>query len=258
MYAFNQLWTVQTSPIAAEEEAGVIAAAQAGDEAATLRLFAAYQPALRAAVRRAGTLDRDDARQAATEGFLLALKAFRVEEHEGGRLAGILRHYLTDALTSAASEATLGFSIKSRTLKRFFGILARADRDPVEAARIAPEFEMSEATFWETWVAVSSTSSLDEAIEIHGSADAARPVGHAAEPRGVADAEDRVLCEVAFRAVNDFERDVCALAYGFADFDPQPDAEIGHRLGGFSRLKIQRTRTKALGKMAAALGALND
>ncbi|RLK22671.1 DNA-directed RNA polymerase specialized sigma subunit [Micromonospora sp. M71_S20] len=263
MSAFAQLWTVTTTPLDVEEEPAVIAAAQAGDEAATLRLFAAYQPALRAAVKQSmvglgGRMTRDDAQQAATLGFLEALRVYRPDAETGGRLAAFLRHRLADEMTLAASDMTGGFSVPSRTLRRFFGIMARADRDPVEAARIAPDFEMSEETFWLIWTAVRAESSLEEAVEIHGDADRAAPVGDASEPRGVADAEDRVLCDLAFRAVDDFERDVCRLAYGFADFDPQPDAEIGHRLGGFSRLKVQRTRTRALGKMRSALGALND
>ncbi|MFI7069520.1 hypothetical protein [Micromonospora sediminicola] len=263
MSVFAQLWTASTSPIPADEEAAVIAAAQTGDEAATLRLFTAYQPALRAAVKNAmiglgGRMTRDDAQQAATLGFLEALRVYRPDAETGGRLAAFLRHRLADEMTLAASEMTGGFSVPSRTLRRFFGIMARADRDPVEAARIAPDFEMSTDTFWAIWVAVSAESSLEEAVAVHGDADLAGPIGDLSEPRGVADAEDRVLCDLAFRSVDDFERDVCRLAYGFADFDPQPDAEIGHRLGGFSRLKIQRTRTRALGKMRSALGALND
>ncbi|MFG3715835.1 hypothetical protein [Micromonospora sp. NPDC047730] len=256
MSTFAQLWTVHTEPIPADDEAAVIAAAQTGDEAATLRLFAAYQPALRAAVRHTTRLDRDDARQAATLGFLEAVRAFDPDRHEGGRLAGVLRHHVADALSEASSDALGGFTVPGRTLRRYFGILKRADGDPVEAARIAPEFEMTAETFWAVWAGVTANDSLEEAIAAHGAVCVA-PVGDLAEPRGVADAEDRVLAELAFRSVDDFERDVCRLAYGFADFDPQPDAEIGHRLGGFGRLKIQRTRTRALGKMASALGALN-
>ncbi|MFD6638356.1 hypothetical protein ACFWDN_21345 [Micromonospora chalcea] len=253
MSNFDQLWTATVEPIATDaEELTLIEAAKAGDQGALLRLFAAYVPHLRRALAAySRVLPLDDARQAAWLGLTAAVRAFVPER--SGRLRSIIRHYADAELSAAAQEAGAGFAVPTRTLERFFGILAKAGGDVAEAAKLAPAHEMKTATFFEVLEAVNAGASLDEAVAAYGD----DTLGAVMAPREIADAEDRILCDLAFSAVNDFERDVCRLAYGFADFDPQPDAEIGHRLGGFSRLKIQRTRTKALGKMAAALGALN-
>ncbi|TDC35707.1 hypothetical protein [Micromonospora sp. KC213] len=259
MSAFTQLWTVRTSPIPADEEAGVIAAAQTGDEAATLRLFAAYQPALRAAVRTAnGRIPLDDARQAASLGFLEAVQAFDPAQHAGGRLAGILREHVRNALMGALAETIGGFAVPARSLSRYFGILRQADGDPVVAALLAPAYAMAEETFWAIWAGLTANNSLDEAIAAHG-AEYVSPIGDLAEDRGVADAEDRVLVDLAFSAVTDFERDVCRLKYGFTDVshgDELSDDAVGYHLG-VSRLKALRTRKRALASMASALGVLN-
>lgn len=67
------------------------------------------------------------------------------------------------------------------------------------------------------------------------------------------DVEDRLLVEAAFAAVDDLEEEVCRLAYGFSDYDPIPDSEVGYGLG-LSRPKVQRVRASALGKMRDAAG----
>ncbi|MEU4568638.1 hypothetical protein [Micromonospora sp. NPDC023956] len=256
MSAFTNIWDVKAVSIEdAAEEAALIGAAQAGDEAATMRLFAAYVAAIRSAVSRYSTsLPVEDARQAAFLGFLEVIRTHDAERSE--RLAGKLRVRVHDALSEAASAASGGFTVPARTLRRFFGILSRAEGDIVQAAALAPSFEMSEDTFWDVLAAVKADESLDLEVEMNGGADAVSIADEIAAPREIVDAEDRVLVELAFRAVDDFERQVCRMAYGFTDYDNEvPDAEIGHRLGGFGRLKIQRARTRALGKMREALGA---
>lgn len=210
MSIFDAIWTVKTSRIPAGEESAVIEAAQAGDETATLRLLTAYMPALRAAVSRYESLSIDDARQAAIIGFMEAVHAFRRGANEADLLAGILRQYLHDALTSATSDATGGFSVPTRTMKRYFGILARANGDHFEAAKLAPDYEMTEDTWWSVYTAIGAEDSLEGALEAKGS-DSMSPVSsEVAGPREIADAEDRVLCDLAFRSVSP-SKPACAL-----------------------------------------------
>ncbi|OZV74741.1 hypothetical protein CA850_29630 [Micromonospora echinospora] len=247
------MWDAPVEHIAtAAEEVELIAAAGAGDEDALLRLFASYVPHLCQAVGAyTKVLPLDDARQAAFLGLVSAVRAF--DPAQSDRLVSVIRQHAHAELSAAAQAAGTGFTVPSRTVERFFGILAKAGNDVAEAAKIAPAYEMTADTFYSVLGAVTAGASLETALEARGDA----VFGNVVAPREIADAEDRVLVELAFRAVDDFERDVCRLAYGFSDFDPVPDAEIGHRLGKFSRLKIQRTRTRALGKMRSALGALN-
>ncbi len=251
MSIFNRIWETPVVRIATgAEEVAVIERAKAGEEAATLALFGAYVALLRAAVGRyTKTLSRDDARQAAVEGLLTAVGAF--DPAKSDRLASLLRQHVDSALASAAGQSTAGFTVPERTLKRFFGILARADGNVTQAAVMAPEFDMATETFYGVLAAVNASGSLEAEVETRGF-DA--PVEPVYAERQFADAEDKLLVSKAFSAVDDLERDVCRLAYGFADYDPQPDAEVGFRLG-MGRVKTLRIRQGALKKMASALGA---
>jgi DNA-directed RNA polymerase specialized sigma subunit len=238
-----------------EEERLALAKAQLGDQDATIALVYAYAPALRNAAssyRSAGGAwggDSEDLRTAAIEGLLEAIHAFDPTSHD--RLAAIIAGYLADAV-STSIVGPIAFSIPSRTLKRFYGILRAAGGNVYEAAALAPAYEMKTETFLAVFYAVRNVDSLDvdhgtDESERWNRADV-RPLWDGKE----ADVEDAILVEAAFQAVDSLEADVVRLAYGFSDFDPVPDAEIAHRLG-FSRQKVQRTRTGALEKMRAAL-----
>lgn len=244
-----------------EDEREALAAAQGGDADATLRLVLAYAPALRngvAAFTRAtadgaSRQDLDDVRSQAVLGLLEAIQAFDPERHE--RLAALAPGHIRNAVATEAAGVS-SFTVPERTLKRFFGILRAADGNVYEAARIAPSMEMRAETFLAVLAAVRNVGSLDAALDAAAESGEdswgfvdARPLWDGSE----ADADDRVLVETAFEAVGPLEADVTRLAFGFSDFDPVPDAEIGHRLG-FSRAKVQRTRSSALTKMRSALG----
>lgn len=253
-----------------DEERATIALAKAGDEAATIKLVYAYAFALRMGVGShrhaggAGTTDVDDLRQSALLGLLEAIHAFNPEVHH--RLAATVRGYIADAI--AGSGATpVALSVPERTLKRFYGILREADGDTVKAAELAPERSMTAETFLAVLEAVRNTTSLDAGTDgMHssprpggygfgeGSDDSYGLHGHESAPRDPAAAvEDRVLVDAALRAVEGTESEVVGLRYGFTEYNPLPDAEIGERLG-LSRQKVQRTATSALVRMRSALG----
>ncbi|MFG3710097.1 sigma factor [Micromonospora sp. NPDC047730] len=249
------MWSVSQQHIASPaEEVELIAQAKQGVEAATMRLFESYVTNLRGAVRKyAVALSVEDAQQVAFVGFLKAIHDF--DPAKSNRLLSNL-HHVSSALSREASLATGGFSIAPRMVDRFYSILREAEGDPETAAKLAPTRErdsMPEATFWTIYEALAAAGrSLEVVIEVHGE----EALSDVAAPREMTDAEDRILVEVAFGAVSDVEATVCRMAYGFTDYDPVPDAEIGHRLG-FSRTKTLRTRQGALGKMREAIGAID-
>ena len=245
-----------------EEERDAILAAKDGDQDATVDLLLAYAPALRNAAgqyRNAGGVwsegPRDphaaeDLRSAAILGLLEAIQAFDPEVHI--RLAAVVKGNLANAL-QASVVSPVAFSVPSRTLKRFYMILRKAGGDVVKGAELAPQYEMTVSTFMDVLAAVRSAdlalpSGEDDQATI-AAWEAAKPVW-GVEPDS---AEDELLVEVAFASVDEMEGDVCRLAYGFADYEPVPDAEIAHRMG-LSRQKAQRVRSGALGKMRNALG----
>ncbi|MGC5319342.1 hypothetical protein ACPXB5_11450 [Micromonospora arida] len=253
MSVYAAIWDAPSIRIATDaEEVELIERAAGGDEAATLRLFGAYVPTLRNAISRYHrVLPIEDAQQAAVVGLLAALRAF--DPAQSSRLASILRQEVAEALAQAAGDACGGFAVPERTLKRFFGILAKADGDPRRGMALAREYDMATDTFASIWEAVNARGSLDSALTDNPDA-ALAAVGAVFTDREISDVNDRMMCRTAFAAVTDLERDVCRLAYGFSDYDPQPDAEIGHRLG-MGRVTTLRTRQRALGKMRVALGA---
>lgn len=238
----------------AEREA--IAAAKAGDNAATDKLLRAYAPVLRSAVGQyindsaTAAYDGDEVRSTALLGFAQAIHDFDPEIHT--RLSAIVRKTVIRTLSNEFMT-TSSFSVPARTLQRFYGILRAAEGNVFEATALAPKFDMSKETFLAVLHAVRNVDSLDGApADDEGHTEAiehARPLWDGS----ATDAEDAVLVATAFGAVDDLEADVCRLSYGFTDYEPVPDAEIGHRLG-LSRQKTQRTRSGALGKMRVALG----
>lgn len=235
------------------------------ESSAKTRLIEAYGPALRAAVGRySGTVgngflasDRatqvrstEDLQSAAIVGILEAIAEHDPERHP--RLAGTLVHHLNRALSEEAMPA---FAVPTRTLSRFFGIIRAADGDFRAAEELAPSYAMSRETFRDLLELVSAQS-LDAFVD--GSGDGRSPADFpAAQPlfsaTPIVDVEDRILVDMAFRAMDDEELRVCELYYGFTEYDPVPDAEIAHRIGA-SRPAVQRKRMKALSKARKALG----
>ncbi|CCQ44285.1 RNA polymerase sigma factor, sigma-70 family protein [Pseudarthrobacter siccitolerans] len=251
---FNATAELRFESVEAEREA--IAAAKQGDNAAMESLLRAYAFAIKSAVSRfraegaSATADEEDLRSSALLGFVEAVNTFDPDKHE--RLAAVVKNVLARTLREEYMTPT-AFSVPDRTLTRFYGILRKAEGNVYEAAALAPQFDMSRETFFAVLSAVRNVDTLDGAPnsddELHGDLTAsARPLWDGA----ASDAEDAILIATAFEAVNDLEEEVCRLAYGFTEYEPVPDAEIGHRLG-LSRQKTQRTRSSALGKMRQAL-----
>lgn len=248
-----------------DDERDTIAAAQAGDSAAKEKLILAYARSLRNGViaftRNFSPEDRvadvDDVRSQALLGFLEAVRAFNPLRHD--RLAAIAPEYIRQAVTSEAASAS-SFTVPERTLKRFFAILRLAEGNIYDAAALAPTYEMRKETFLAILSAIRNVDSLD--LPEAGGEDTVgvsrdgwsgamvRPLWDNVEP----DSDSKLLVAAAFDAVNTLEGDVVRLAYGFADYDPVPDAEIAARLG-LSRQKTQRTRNAALDKMRERLAA---
>lgn len=246
-----------------EEERAAILAAKGGDSDALVAILYAYSYALSNAVaqfRHAGgasagqsSSTSEEMHSAALFGVMEAIHKFDPAKHH--RLAAVVNGELLDSL-STSIVGPVAITVPARSLKRFYHILRTAKGDVVAASALAPQHEMKVETFLNILAAVRTVEpdlngTEDDADETFSRLEAAKPIWTVRD--GHADAEDRILVESAFRAVDDLEEDVCRLAYGFADFDPVSDAEIGHRLG-LSRPKTQRVRAGALVKMRSALG----
>ncbi|GAA4981095.1 hypothetical protein [Actinopolymorpha pittospori] len=260
---FAAIWTESAAPIATDaEERDLLIRAQAGDEAATFTLIRAYLPALAAAVREFWPMfqDTEELRSVVLVGFLEAVQAW----DPGGeypRVAGIVRQYATDAASREAGQGVMS-RIPERTLKRFLGILRRADGDPARGAELAPSLDMASATFTNIYRQFKSAnvgapfmthygeeSRREEAAET----DAVAPWGPTTDP--LVGVEDRLLAATALGVLDETEAEVCRLAFGLGGADPLPDGKIAAQLGLSSRLKAQRVRQAAVAKMRAAVGA---
>ena len=270
LFNLDALFTyADAAPLTVEDEVAAIAAAQLGDESATLALLEAYGPVLRSAVGKfvtgnfaetsRGALDLEDLRAIALTAFLEVIRDHDPEKSV--RLAGVVSQRITRGLTDEFSEVS-AVEVPGRTVRRFYGILREADGDVQAARDLAPSREMTHATFDAVAAAVSAES-LDYSVD---AADSNRegefaPV-FAATP--VADVEDRILADAALRACDDDEHRVVSLQYGFSPVveivdgervhvDRLPsDREIGDILG-MTRPTVQRRGKSALTKMRKAL-----
>lgn len=248
------------------EERETIHAAKAGDEAAVFALIYAYSPTLRNAAerynfsgasRRGDTLhhvrDVDEARSCAVLGLIEAVHAVDLDVHD--RLAGVVAEYIAASLGQYLADTTAATTVPGRTLRRFFHIRSKAGGDDSAALRLCPEYLMKR----ETYLAVLDAVRAAHLDQFDTDDDEARAVIERAQPiwgadDAYADAEDRILVELAFSVVDDLETDICRMSYGFTDYLPVPDGQIAHVLG-MARPTVQRRRVGALTKMRAALGA---
>lgn len=275
MFNFNQALTEvfdrkaerRISDPSVERE--IIHRAKNGDESATLDLVYAYAPALRNAVKwfakaNPGSTqisDVEDVRSRAVMGLIEAIHAFDPEKHE--RLAAIASGYITDEVSQGASSVT-GFTVPPRTLKRFFGILRRAEGNIYEAMGMCRQYDMDPETFLSVLSAVRNVESYNDEGD-HDGHDESRWVFEQAEPLWssdpVRDAEDKILVEAVFACRNDDndlterQSQILLHAYGFKNYgEPQSDAAVGEAIGA-TRPTVQRDHKKALAKAADRLGA---
>jgi len=216
--------------------------AQSGDTSAAETLLGSFIAYLRSMVRNHTheSADADDALSVATLAFMEAIHAFE----PGGSLVGLVTTRVRSALT-ASNNSTVPAHVPERTLKRYFSILRRADGDPARAVEMAPQFGMARETFEEIAAAVLGAESVAEADELGYLVSTVRSVSDMAE--------ETLLLETAWKAVDDFETDILRLAYGFSDYRPNSDGEIAEKLG-YGRATIQRRRQGALSKMRVSLG----
>jgi DNA-directed RNA polymerase specialized sigma subunit len=242
----------------ADAEREAIALAKNGDNEAVIALMYAYSYALNNAVkwftRALPSADKsalEEVRLNLVTGLIEAVRKFDASEHK--RLAAIIKPHLTEQISETAVSAS-AFTVPRRTLIRFFSILRHANGNVYEAAALAPSYSMATQTFLAVLSALRGVESYDADSSEDEASDKLDRLDSAQSIYGVdLSNEDRLTVEAAFEAVDELETDVCKLAYGFTDYDPVADAEIGHRLG-LSRPKVQRVRSGALGKMRQALG----
>lgn len=241
----------------AADEAVLIEAAKAGDEEAQTRLIIAYGPALRSAVKRFMKRlpveerggKEDDAQMEALAAFMEVLHQHDPEKNP--RLAGRLASRLVAALANAAQMDAV-MTIPERTLSRFYGILRAAEGDLETASEMAPSMGMSIHVFNDIRAVVHDATTLTVDDDEDGDRFLAQPL-HSNLYTAYDEVEDHVIIDMAFKAVDDEEARIVELAYGFTEYEPVPDAEVGHRLG-LTRPTVQRKRGKAIEKMREALG----
>lgn len=263
MNTISDIFKYADAPVlTVEAEVALIDEAQAGNEESFLALAHAYGPTLRASVGKAKkTNDREEVEAEALAAFAEVVYTHDAhdENYANGRLASRLTPHLRDRLGEAQTQRATVFTIPKRTYTRYYGILNAADGDFEAALALAPSMAMKASTFAEVHGMVQEASSLTHDDEdSDGEEHYARPVLNITERDFYCEAEDAVMVEVAFAAVEDEQARIMELAYGFTEYEPVSDAEIAHRLGNQTRPTIQRKRVAALASMRKALGVTLD
>ena len=249
-----------------EVEREKIALAQYGDQDATLALLKAYAPLLRrqASVHSA-RLGTEEARSQAVLGLIEAIHSFDLDAHDG-QLAGLAPKVVSRVMNDAEPDWQ-EVPVAPRTKRRYLDILKRADYDVDRAAEMAPEFDMSRATFLQ----------IREALDVKHIGDGQILLGQRAVPLWAdpeddrfGDIDDLMLADAALGAVQGFQRDVVEHYDGFETGDPMRDAEVAQAISVrdlgeerveagesvTSRAKVERNRRTALGAMRSRLGLI--
>lgn len=250
--------TVKEQRLTLAEEREFIARAQAGESEAFEPLLACYinniRKAARVATKTTGVATPVTYEDAVSAGYLALVEAVLAVDlaNPEYRVAGIISHALANAMSAVVGDA-LPVSVPERTLKRYYGIMRRAEGNVNVAVVLAPDFGMSIEVFLGIHGMVTSVDSLD--AEVGHDRDGGEGATTLYDSVAVAmpdvetEALNRVLVQHAFTAVNETEKQIVRLSYGFEEYgDPVPDIEIGHRIG-MTRPTVQRNRNKALDKM---------
>jgi len=230
-------------------EKRLIKQAQEGNERAFETLLKSYVPALRRAVGRPpSNIEREEVQAQLLLSFTEAVMA------ADDSLALIIGNYLARGLSELGIDGVT-FSIPPRTLSRFLSILKKGEGDIVRGMEIASQHSMKPETFLAIHKALRLNGSLDELLE----GDEHPDVSVLIEEASVDETTEYLVNTVfEFRDdANDFTADeveVVYLAYGFDVYaEARTDEHTAHILGT-TRSRVQRLRTKALGKARDRLG----
>ncbi|AWY06676.1 RNA polymerase sigma factor [Microbacterium phage Zeta1847] len=246
-------------PLPLATELDLIARARDGEEAAHNALLRAYIPAIRGAVsaqykRLRETHDLGEVRSLVLLAFVEAIET----TDDGKRLAGNIKARVMHAVHNDALPPS-AVSVPARTYSRFVQIIDAAEGNLAKAEELAPGMGMTVEVFraireargvWRSLEA--ETEARETSASFAGAHDGDMAATSIGEEPGYASVELVDLVNRALGALDPDSYRIVRLAYGFADYEPLPDAEVGHRLG-FTRSKVQRLRMASLETMHDAV-----
>lgn len=264
MTTYDSLWAAKAQPVDdALEEQALIAAAKDGDSDAIHRLFLAYVAVLNKAVAvYAPALgpDRDAAHaEAQSLAYLALMETIQNHDIERDRLALTIRFILARTFESASGSHNPVY-VPSRMRARYFSLMAAAEEDVDRAIQMAPKHGFPAVeTFVAVYEAINNVkwyqdTSVEGLSEFDNNTGEDMLVATDITPEQE-QTDNEMTVQTAFAAVNDEERTITRLYYGFDGDDSNigSDYQVG-RVIGSTRPTVQRKRTKALDKMREAVG----
>jgi len=256
---------VEVEPPSVEEEAVLIQAAQDGDPEASVAIFYLYAPAMRGAALRAlaplghsATLaQREEARSLAVLGIMEAIAKHDVSR--GTRLASTAKFTLREAYDEIDWAGTSPFSIPSKTVRRFFALMAAADQDLDVALEICLQHKLTPETTLALYRALRAAGSYDALSQDDGEEmDDALTYASSlwdGDVDDIVEAEEAIMVRDALAVLEDDEEDAVRLLYGFDTDDGQPLTEtLAGMAMGKTRTVVRKLKASAMPKMRAALG----
>jgi hypothetical protein len=228
----------------AEDERTCILAAKNGDSDAFVELIYAYAAVLRAYGKRYSPQFQDETRDIIVNALWQAIVDFDLESDS--RRLGHRVH--TPLLEAFHTNPGAGPHIPSRTLRRYYAALNKAEGDPFAAAEACHDADpdMSRDNFWVIWAALNAFADLDEVLHV--------------VPDEFGTVEDHYLADLALKSLSGSELQVVRLAFGFVTGEPLSDAEVAAWLaamqvsGPRSIRSVIEIRHRAVRHMRKALG----
>lgn len=238
-------------PMTEAQEAEFIRRAQIGDERAMERLVKQYGPGLKKVIKWSNFMDHDDAQQTALSAFVEMVQTHDTSKHT--RLAGRLGTVISAALKQEARQESTPWTIPSATFKRYLRIKREAQGDLTLAEDLCRLYKMK----WETF------QHLTQMVE-QGTTFEVTQTYSAKQDRKEECVLDSILCSAAMSELDEEERKVIELSYGFTDAKVNENyvsAEGSNRLApnivssalDMTTHRVQKLHESALFKMRGSL-----
>ena len=243
------------APLSKDEEHALILAAQTGDRRAEETLIRSQMKSITMMARRYSRSGRVDEGDLIADGIIALIDAIRrFDSSDGFRLWSFAQYQIREAMQSSVVFQSSTFDIPSRTMQRYWSAKSKSVDDEGAYKLATSSGHMTPATYaaLEAALRASSTdSSPGEDIDVPR-VPQPRQASDLADPDLQDTTCDRIVAHAALAVLDERERVVVELYFGFDGGGERTDLEVAGKLN-LSRPTVTRIRLRAMSKLSEAL-----